>query len=132
MTRGTRSYNIEEGLVRVIKALYNEARSAVQLNGCLGDFFKMSIGVRQGCIISPTLFNISLEKIMQEILNDHQTYISIGGRPLCNLRFADDIDLLAGSNKELQELTDKLADRAGSYGMETISEKSKVMIKTTA
>ena len=68
---------------------------------------------------------------MQETLDDHQTSISIGGRPLSNLRFSDDIDLLAGSNKELQELTDKLADRAGSYGMEISTEKSKVRINTT-
>ena len=64
-------------------------------------------------------------------LDDHQTSISIGGRPLCNLRFADDIDLLAGSNKELQDLTDTLADRAGSYGMDISTEKSKVMINTS-
>jgi exonuclease III len=126
-----RSYNIEEGLIRVIEALYNDASSAVKLNSCIGDFFKMSIGVRQGCILSPTLFNIFLEKIMQETLDDHQTSISIGGRPLCNLRFADDIDLLAGSNEELQELSDKLVERAGSYGMEISTEKSKVMINTT-
>ena len=118
-----RSFNIEEGLVQAIEALYNQASSAVQLNGSIGDFFKMSIGVRQGCILSPVLFNIFLEKIMQETLDDHHTSISIGGRPLCNLRFADDIDLLAGSNTELQELTDKLADRAGAYGMEISSEK---------
>ena len=126
-----RSFNIEEGLVQAIEALYNQASSAVQLNGSIGDFFKMSIGVRQGCILSPVLFNIFLEKIMQETLDDHHTSISIGGRPLCNLRFADDIDLLAGSNKELQELTDKLADRAKAYGMEISSEKSKIMINTT-
>ena len=41
------------------------------------------------------------------------------------------IDLLAGRNKELHELTDKLAERTGSYGMEISTEKSKVMINTT-
>ena len=69
---------------------------------------------------------------MQETLSDHNTSISIGGRPLCNLRFADDIDLLAGSSKELQELTDKLADRSGAYGMEISSEKSKILVNTSA
>ena len=65
------------------------------------------------------------KKIIKETPADHHTSISIGGRPLCNLKFADDIDLLTGSNTELQELTDKLAYRAGTYGMEISSEKAR-------
>ena len=67
---------------------------------------------------------------MQETLADHVTTVSIGGRPLCNLRFADDIDLMGGSNAELQDLTDKLVDRAGAYGMEVSTEKSKIMVNS--
>ena len=67
---------------------------------------------------------------MQETLSDHKTSISIGGRPLWNLRFADDIDILAGSSKELQELTDKLADRSGTHLMEISSEKGKILVNT--
>ena len=48
----------------------------------------------------------------------HQTSISIGGRPMCNLRFADDIDLMGGSNGELQDLINRLVDGATVYGME--------------
>ncbi|GFS13586.1 retrovirus-related Pol polyprotein LINE-1 [Elysia marginata] len=57
---------------------------------------------------SPVLFNIFLERIMQDALHQHSPTISIGGRPICNLRFADDIDLIAGSQAELQVLTDRL------------------------
>ena len=67
---------------------------------------------------------------MQETLHSHITSISIGGRPVCNLRFADDIDLMAGTNGELQALTDKLAQTAGSYGMEISTGKSKVMVNS--
>ena len=56
--------------------------------------------------------------------------ISIGGRRICNLRFEDDIDLLAGSNTELQDLTDKLTESTGSFGMEVSTEKSKVMVNS--
>ena len=82
------------------------------MNSQLGEFSKTTVGVCQECILSPILFNLFLEKITQETLHDHHTSISIGGRPICNLRFADDIDLMGGSNGELQDLTNRLADRA--------------------
>ena len=52
---------------------------------------------------------------MEETLHDHTPSISIGGRPVCNLRFADDIDLMGGSNGELQDLTNRLTNRAGAH-----------------
>ncbi|KAI8494650.1 hypothetical protein Bbelb_278760 [Branchiostoma belcheri] len=76
------------------------------------------------------MFNLYLEKIMQDTLQDYYTSISIGGRRICNLRFADDIDLLGGSNAELQELTDRLTQSADSFGMEASTEKSKVMVNS--
>ena len=97
-----RGFNVDDGLVRVIQTLYEHSSSAVLLNNQMGEFFRTSVGVRQGCLLSPVLFNIFLERIMQETLHDHHTSISIGGRPICNLRFADDIDGLAGSEEELR------------------------------
>ena len=73
------------------------------MNSQLRVFFKTTVGVRQGCLLSPILFNLFLEKIIQETRHDHHTSISIGGRPKCNLQFADDIDLMGGSNGELQD-----------------------------
>ena len=122
-----RSFGMEEGLIQIIQALYNNASSAVLLNSDIGDYFKTTVGVRQGCLLSPVLFNLFLEKIMRETLHNFNSTISIGGRTLSNLRFADDIDLMGGSKEELQELTDRLTERSGKYGMEVSSEKSKVM-----
>ena len=98
------------------------------LGSQVGDYFKTPVGVRQGCLLSPVLFNLFLENIMRETLHDFTPTISIGGRPLCNLRFADDIDLIAGSNHELRDLTDRLTSRASAHGMEVSSEKSKVLV----
>ena len=50
---------------------------------------------------------------------------------ICKLRFADDIDLMGGSNGELQDLTNRPVDRATAYGMELSTEKSKIMINST-
>ena len=67
---------------------------------------------------------------MAEIQNNHVSSISTSSFPLSNLRFADDIDLIAGSNKELQELTDKLSSNASKYGMEISVEKIKGMVNS--
>ena len=55
----------------------------------VGDWFRTTVGVRQGCILSPTLFNVFLERIMTDALEDHQGTVSIGGI-ITNLCFADD------------------------------------------
>ena len=101
-------YNINANLIQVIENLYNKAKSAVYLNGDIGDWFRTTVGVTQGCLLSPTLFNIFLERIMTDALDDHQGTVSIGGRTITNLHFADDIDGLAGKEEELASLVDRL------------------------
>ena len=58
-------------------------------------------------------------------LDGHAGTVSIGGRPLTNLRFADDIDGLAGSEEELGELLGRLEKASKDYGMEISGEKTK-------
>ena len=79
-----RRFGIEEDLIQVIESLYKNASSAVLLGEELGEFFPAT-GVRQGCILSPALFNIFLERIMPEAMPDFDSAVSIGGRPLFNL-----------------------------------------------
>ena len=65
-----RKYNISANLVRTIEQLYDKATSAVQMNGSIGEWFRTTVGVRQGCLLSPTLFNIVLERIMSDALKN--------------------------------------------------------------
>ena len=90
-----RKYNIFAILVRTIEQLYDKATSAVQMNGSIGEWFRTTVEVRQGCLLSPILFNIFLERIMSDALEEHDGKVSIGGRNITNLRFANDIDALA-------------------------------------
>ena len=62
--------------------------------------------IRQGCLLSPTLFNIFLERIMSDALEEHDGKVSIGGRNITNLRFADDLDALAEEEQELEALVE--------------------------
>ena len=81
-----RLYNIDANLMQFVENLYNKATSAVYLNGGIWDWFRTTVGVRQGCLLSPTLFNIFLERSITVALEDHQGTVSIGGRTITNLR----------------------------------------------
>ena len=56
--------------------------------------------------------------------------VSIGRQPLCNLRLADDIDLLGGREEQLQQLTERLEKTAAGCGMEISSDKSKILVNS--
>ena len=83
-------------------------------------------------LLSPTLFNIFLERIMTDASEDHEGTVSIGGRTLTNLRFADDIDGLAGEEEELANSVEHLDKASTAYGMEISAEKTKLMTDNTS
>ena len=75
-----KKYNVSSNLIQVIKHLYDKATSAVLFNGSIGDWFRTTVGVQQGCLLSPiTLFNIFLERAMTDALEGHTGTVSIGG-----------------------------------------------------
>ena len=120
-------YNISANLVHTIEQLYDKATSAVQVNGSIGEWFRTTVGVRQGCLPSPTLFNIFLERIMSDALEEHDGKVSTGGRNITNLRFADDIDALAEEEQELEALVESLDKTCTRYKMEISAVKTKLM-----
>ena len=82
---------------------------AVQLNGSRGEWLRTTVGVRQECLLSPTLFNIFLKRIMSDALEEHYgRKVSKGGRIITNLHFADDIDVLVQEEYELEALIESL------------------------
>ena len=122
-----RKYNISANLVRTLEQLYDKATSlsAVQMNGSIGEWFRTTVGVEQGCLLSPALFNIFLERIMSDALEEHDGKVSIGGRSITNHRFADDIDALAEEEQELEPLGESLDRTCARYKMEISAEKTK-------
>ena len=72
------------------------------------------------------------KRIFTDALEDHEGAVSIGGRTITNLRFADDIDGLAGEEEELANLVERLDKASTAYGMEISAEKSKLMTNNTS
>ena len=99
--------------------IYENSCSAVLLNRQLGEFLKTKVGVHQGCLLSPILFNLFLLQIKQATNHDHHVSISIGERPMQSITCLDDINLMGGNNGELQDLTNRLLDRATASGRVT-------------
>ena len=120
---------LHEGLVTLLESLLGPSTSAVLQKGEVGQSFRTLVGVRQGRLLSPLLLKLYLENIMQEAIHNVNGTVSINGREISNLRFAGDIDLITGTEEELQELT-TLERRARAYGMEISAEKSKIIVNS--
>ena len=110
-------------MVRTIEQLYDKATSAVHIYGSIEEWFRSTVGVRQGCLLSPTLFNIFLERIMPDALEEHDRKVSIGSRNITNLRFADDKDALAEEETELEAVVESLDKSCTRYKMELSAMK---------
>ena len=68
---------------------------------------------------------------MTDALQDHEGTVSIGGRTITNLRFAEDINGLAGEEEELAKIVERLDKASTAYGMEISAEKTKLMTNNT-
>ena len=92
------------------------------------DWFQIGKGVRQGCILSPCLFNFYAEYIMRNPgLEETQAEIKIAGRNINNLRYADDTTLMAESKEELKSLLMKVKEESEKVGLKVNIQKTKIM-----
>src|ERR1051325_1942181 len=90
MFRVLQHYNIPRKLTSLIKNLYSQATSAVRVGADISDWFRQTVGVRQGCIPSPDLFNLFLE----HVLGEYTGGAFVNGHRVSNLRYADDTDVM--------------------------------------
>ena len=91
------------------------------------DWFQIVEGVRQGCILSPCLFNFYAEHIMRNAgLEEAQAGIKIAGRSINNLRYADDTTQMAENEEELKSLLMKLKEEHEKAGLKLNIQKTKI------
>ena len=92
------------------------------------DWFQIEKGVRQGCILSPCLYNFYAEYIMRNAgLEEAQAGIKTVGRNINNLRYADDTTLMAEIEEELKSLLMKVKGQSGKVGLKLNIQKTKIM-----
>jgi len=79
--------NISKQILETIKALYSGTKCSVLASNEMSQTFSTTIGVRQGCSLSPCMFNLFLKHIMSEALENYEGMVSIDGRKVYNLLF---------------------------------------------
>ena len=128
-----RHYGIPEKLVNLVQASYEGTVSRVVHDGQLSDGFEVTTGVRQGCLLSPFLFNLAIDWIMKESSKGRQNGIQwTPWLQLDDIDFADDVALLSHSTRQMQDKTDDLNVTSKKLGLDIHAIKSKVMRNSKA
>ena len=111
-------------LTSLLRNLYADPEATVRTGHGTTDWFQMRKGVRQGCVLSPCLFNLYAEYIMRNSgLEEAQAGIKIARRNVNNLRYADDTTLMAESEEELKSLLMKVKEESEKVGLSSTFRK---------
>ena len=119
---------IPDHLTCLLRNLYAGQEATLRTGHGTTDWFPIGEGVRQGCILSPCLFNLYVEYIMKNAgLEEAQARIKIAGRNINHLRYADDTILMAESEEELKSLLMKVKEESEKVGLKLNIQKTKIM-----
>ena len=119
---------IPDHLTCLLRNLYAGQEATVRTGRGTTDWFQRGKGVRQGCILSPCLFNFYAEYIMRNArLEETQGGIKIARRNINNLRYANDTSLMSESQEELKSLLMKVKEESDKVGLKLNIQKTKIM-----
>ena len=119
---------IPDHLTCLLRNLYVGQEATGRTGHGTTDWFQIGKGVRQGCILSPCLFNLHAEYIMRNAgLEEAPAGIKIAWRNINNLRYADDTTLMAESEEELKSLWMKVKEESEKVGLKLNIQKTKIM-----
>ena len=122
---------IPDHLTCLLRNLYAGQEATVRTGHGKSDWLQIGKGVRQGCILSPCLFNLYAEYIMRNAgLEEAQAGIMIAGRNINNLRYVDDTTLKAESEEEQKTILMKMKEESERVGLKLNIQKTKIMAST--
>ena len=117
---------IPDHLTCLFRNLYAGQEATVRTGHGTTDWVQIGKGVRQGCILSPCLFNLYAEYIMRNAgLEETQAGIKIAGRNINNFRYADDTTFMAESEEELKSLLMKVKEESEKVGLKLNIQKQR-------
>ena len=116
-------------LICLLRNLYAGQEATVRTGHGTTDWFQIGKRVHQGYTLSPCLFNLYAEYIMQNArLDEAQARIRIAGRNINNFRHADDTTLMAESEKELKSLLMKVKEESEKVGLKLSIQNTRIML----
>ena len=115
-------------VIELLEYLYKNQEAAAKTSCGTSEWFSVEQGVRQCSIVSPSLFNIYSENIMREVTENTSAGITIGGRKINNLRYADDTTLLFESKEDLMELLTRIQHLSKKKGWLLNTRQTKIMV----
>ena len=119
---------IPDHLTYLLRNLYSDQEATVRTGHGTTDRFQIGKGGRQGCILSPCLFNLYAEYIMRNAgLEEAQAGIQIARRNISNLRYADDTTVMAENEEKLKSLLMKVKEESEKVGLKLNIQKAKIM-----
>ena len=124
--RRLENYGIGGKMFNAVKSLYKSVSACVRLNGISSKWFDIHTGLRQGCSLSPTLFNLYISDLALKVKAVGEG-IDIGGEKVCILLYADDIVLLSDNENGLQSMLDVLSVWCKANEMTVNSQTSNVV-----
>lgn len=128
MTELLKNIGLDSRDICIIGNLYWNQKASVKVDDRMTEEIKIKRGVRQGCVLSPLLFNVYSEAIFKEALFDAVEGITVGGERINNIRYADDTVLLADNEEDMQAIINRVVEVSTIYGLEINTQKTKLMV----
>ncbi|KAG0722631.1 Retrovirus-related Pol polyprotein from type-1 retrotransposable element R2 [Chionoecetes opilio] len=114
--------------IGLMTGLYSGTESAVKCRGGVSSFFPVNTGVRQGCILAPSLFNTCMNWVLDKVVDQSDCGSSLGNTKITDLVFADDAVIFAESLEVLVIALEALHEEATPLGLEVSWLKTKVQV----
>jgi hypothetical protein len=125
--KALKSIGIEGNILNIIMNMYTNVKSKVLFQGVETDFFSVDEGVKQGCVLSPIIFCIYINELAKMIKNKNLG-VSIFGKQIGCLFWADDVVLIGDNDNDLKQLLDTASDFSNKWKLSFNYDKSNVLI----